>query len=65
MKRCVYLLYVTCSAVTLFAVQEFVLHPKTDVYGLGFDPLKNAPEFKGTVVADACLDWRISLLFRT
>ncbi|KAL2650243.1 hypothetical protein R1flu_018371 [Riccia fluitans] len=27
-------------------IPEFVLHPKNDVYGLGFDPLKNAPEFK-------------------
>ncbi|BFI23878.1 G patch domain-containing protein 1 [Marchantia polymorpha subsp. ruderalis] len=27
-------------------IPDFVFHPKADVYGLGFDPLKNAPEFK-------------------
>ncbi|KAG6541641.1 hypothetical protein Mapa_016906 [Marchantia paleacea] len=27
-------------------IPDFVFHPKADVHGLGFDPLKNAPEFK-------------------
>lgn len=27
--------------------QVFVLEPKKDLHGLGFDPFKNAPEFRG------------------
>ena len=28
-------------------VQVYVLHPKQDLHGLGFDPFKHAPEFRG------------------
>lgn len=28
-------------------VQAFVMNPKKDLYGLGFDPFKDAPEFRG------------------
>lgn len=27
--------------------QNFVMNPKKDLYGLGFDPFKDAPEFRG------------------
>lgn len=27
--------------------QVFLLNPKGDLYGLGFDPYKHAPEFRG------------------
>lgn len=27
--------------------QVYVLKPKQDMHGLGFDPFKNAPEFRG------------------
>jgi G patch domain-containing protein 1 len=26
-----------------------VLHPKQDLHGLGYDPFKHAPEFRGTL----------------
>lgn len=28
-------------------MQVFVLHPKQDLHGLGYDPFKHAPEFRG------------------
>lgn len=31
----------------LDGVQDFVINPKKDLFGLGFDPFKNAPEFRG------------------
>lgn len=31
----------------LDGVQDFVMNPKKDLFGLGFDPFKNAPEFRG------------------
>ncbi|KAL3701939.1 hypothetical protein R1sor_019961 [Riccia sorocarpa] len=40
-------------------IPEFVLHPKNDVYGLGFDPLKNAPEFKDLKNARKTKDTKI------
>jgi hypothetical protein len=29
--------------------QAFVMNPKKDLYGLGFDPFKDAPEFRGKI----------------
>lgn len=31
----------------LFNFQVYVINPKRDSYGLGFDPFKHAPEFRG------------------
>lgn len=28
-------------------IQVYVLNPKQDLHGLGYDPYKNAPEFRG------------------
>lgn len=30
--------------------QVYVLNPKKDMHGLGYDPFKYAPEFRGMVV---------------
>lgn len=30
-----------------YLFQEYVLQPKQDLYGLGYDPYKHAPEFRG------------------
>ena len=32
----------------LVGSQDFVMNPKKDLFGLGFDPFKDAPEFRGT-----------------
>jgi hypothetical protein len=32
-----------------------VLHPKQDLHGLGYDPFKHAPEFRGSVLYDKLL----------
>lgn len=31
----------------IFLLQVYVLNPKQDLHGLGFDPYKHAPEFRG------------------
>lgn len=31
----------------LFLLQVYVRNPKQDLHGLGFDPYKHAPEFRG------------------
>lgn len=31
----------------IFVFQVYVLYPKQDLHGLGFDPFKHAPEFRG------------------
>lgn len=31
-----------------FSLKVYVLNPKQDLHGLGFDPYKHAPEFRGT-----------------
>lgn len=31
----------------VFLLQVYVLNPKQDLHGLGFDPYKHAPEFRG------------------
>lgn len=33
-------------------LQVYVLNPKQDLYGLGFDPYKHAPEFRGMLFLD-------------
>lgn len=34
----------------LFFFQVYVLNPKQDMHGLGYDPFKGAPEFRGMYV---------------
>lgn len=36
-----------CTSHILFTVQVYVRQPKQDRYGLGYDPYKHAPEFRG------------------
>lgn len=34
-----------------------MLNPKQDLYGLGFDPYKHAPEFRGMFLIDLHVDF--------
>jgi hypothetical protein len=46
------------------------MNPKKDMYGLGFDPFKDAPEFRGKVChrlvhyfsMNYDLDWRLKVI---
>lgn len=45
-------IFVYYSFSSLYKV--FVLNPKQDLYGLGYDPFKHAPEFRGTNCSYYC-----------
>lgn len=40
--------------------QAFVMNPKKDLYGLGFDPFKDAPEFRGRITIFLCFSLCVS-----
>lgn len=41
------LMYVEIDYHIIYLIQVYVLNPKQDLHGLGYDPYKNAPEFRG------------------
>lgn len=42
--------------------QVYILNPKQDLYGLGFDPYKHAPEFRGKLFLDLFMEPVVWLL---
>lgn len=40
-------MFVHLDSVPTYVSQAYVRNPKQDLYGLGYDPFKQAPEFRG------------------